>query len=78
MESALTKWLEYSAQARGLDPEMLNVNLYVVDRFFKITRRRLLSLPDAGHENCCHFGCMEDAKIDYSNREAVRAWAERR
>ncbi len=78
MESVLPKWLEYSAQRRGLDPERLDVNLYVVDRYFRVTRRRVLALPGADHGGCQHFGCMEDADIDYSDREAVRAWAERR
>ncbi|WP_419925979.1 hypothetical protein [Candidatus Poriferisocius sp.] len=78
MESVLPKWLEYSAQRRGLDPEGLDVNLYVADRYFRVTRRRALALPGADHGGCQHFGCMEDADIDYSNREAVRAWAERR
>ena len=78
MESLLPKWLEYSAAKRGLEPEMLDINLYVADKFFRITRRRALALSDAEDEGCHHFGCMEDAKIDYSDREAVRAWAERR
>ena len=78
MESVLPKWLECSAARRGLDPEMLNVNLYVVDRYFKITRSRALALPGAVHDACQHFGCMEDAKIDYTDREAVSAWVEQR